>query len=892
VLRYLLFLLAAASLFSQPEIRLKVTDSAGVPMPASGILNARRFQTGPAGEATLPGLSPGSYELSVFKPGFTTASRTVEVAQQPVTLTIALEPAASRTSVDVVDATPLAGIGVPAAEVAAPVQTISAGDFSTTNALDLSDLLNRRLRGVFLNEVQGNPVQPDLNYRGYTASPLLGTPQGLSIYMDGVRLNQPFGDVVSWDLIPRVAIAETVLMPASNPLFGLNTLGGALSVHTKSGTTHPGTSLQLSGGSFGRKMGDFEHGGAARNGLNWFLGGSLFFEDGWRESSPSNVRQLFTRVGSQREKTSVNLAFGYANNLLNGNGMQEFRLLERDYRSVYTKPDITANRAPFFNFSASHNFTSRLTFTGNAYYRHFRTRTYNGDINEEALDQSLYQPDAEERAALADAGFSGFPVSGEGPANAPFPFWRCIAQGLLNDEPAEKCNGLINTSRTTQHNYGASGQLTWFTRKHQFTGGAALDRSSVDFSQLTQLGFLNPDRSITGINSFADGVTGGFEDDEPYDTRVLLKGDLRTASVYAIDKLRLGKAWNLTLSGRYNHTRIENLDRIRPEPGTGSLTGLHHFQRFNPAAGLTYSPSSRWNFYASYSEANRAPTSIELGCADPESPCKLPNAMAGDPPLRQVVTRGIEAGVRGSTETRWNWSAGFFRSGNWNDILFVASEQTGYGYFRNFGRTRRQGAEFDANGRFGRASMGISYTYLQATYQSPETVNGEANSSNDEALEGEKGFEGLISIRPGNRIPLVPSHLTKAYAALTLTQRLTANLDVVGVSGSFARGNENNQHAPDGAFYLGPGRSPGYGVANLGARYQLHRRAELFVQVNNLFNRRFYSAAQLGPAGFTPAGNFVARPLPAVDGEYPVQSTTFFAPGAPRGAWAGLKIRF
>jgi outer membrane receptor protein involved in Fe transport len=892
VLRNFVWLLAAVSLFGQSEIRLQVTDSAGVPMAAAGVINARRFQTGPSGDLTLSGLTPGPYQLTLFKPGFATQSRNIELADRPLTLTVALAPAATTTAIDVIDATPLAGIGVSAVEVPAPVQTVSAGDFDATNALDLSDLLNRRLRGVFLNEVQGNPVQPDLNYRGYTASPLLGTPQGLSIYMDGVRLNQPFGDVVSWDLIPRIAIAETTLMPAANPLFGLNTLGGALSIHTKSGATHPGTALQLSGGGFGRKMGDFEHGGAAQNGLNWFLAGSLFFEDGWRESSPSNVRQLFSRIGYQRGNTALNLAFGYANNLLNGNGMQEFRLLARDYRSVYTKPDITANRAPFFNFSASHNISSRLTFTGNVYYRHFRTRTYNGDINEEALDQSLYQPNAEERSALTNAGFSGFPVSGEGPANTPFPSWRCLAQSLLNDEPAEKCNGLINTSRTTQHNYGASGQLTWFTRNHQFTGGAAFDRSSVDFSQLTQLGFLNPDRSITGVNSFADGVTGGFEDDVPYDTRVLLAGDLRTASLYATDKLTIGRAWNLTLSGRYNHTRIDNRDRIRPAPGTGSLTGLHHFQRFNPAAGLTYSPSARWNFYASYSEANRAPTSIELGCADPESPCKLPNAMAGDPPLRQVVTRGFEGGVRGSTEARWNWSAGFFRSGNWNDILFVASEQTGYGYFRNFGRTRRQGAEFDLNGRFGRVSMGASYTYLQATYQSPETVNGEANSSNDEALQGEKGFEGLIAIRAGNRIPLVPSHLTKAHAALQLTKRLTVNLGVVGISGSFARGNENNLHAPDGTYYLGPGRSPGYGVANLGARYQLHSRAEFFVQVNNLFNRQYYSAAQLGPAGFTPAGSFLARPLPAVDGEYPVQSTTFFAPGAPRGAWAGVKIRF
>ena len=104
--------------------------------------------------------------------------------------------------------------------------------------------MNRRFTSVFVNEIQGNPFQPDINYRGYTASPLLGTPQGLSVYVDGVRLNQPFGDIVSWDLIPRAAIASTTLIPGSNPLFGLNTLGGALSVQTKNGRSDPGTSVQ------------------------------------------------------------------------------------------------------------------------------------------------------------------------------------------------------------------------------------------------------------------------------------------------------------------------------------------------------------------------------------------------------------------------------------------------------------------------------------------------------------------------------------------------------------------------------------------------------------------------------------------------------------------------
>ncbi len=893
MLKLLILAATAAALFSQGEIRLQVNDASGAPTPASGTLNSRRFDTDSKGAVSFPRLANGTYSITVTRPGFAAQSLSVEVVgPSPVSRTVTLVPSGAASSVDVIDATPLPGVNLARNEIPSPVQSANSADFTSTNAIDLADLLNRRLQGVHINEIQNNPMQPDVNYRGYTASPLLGTPQGLSIYMDGVRLNQPFGDVVSWDLIPRTAIAEVVLMPGSNPLFGLNTLGGALSVHTKSGRTQPGTSLQLTGGSFARKNAELEHGGSAANGLHWFLAGNLFFEDGWRDSSPSNVRQFFSKIGRQREKTSVNLTVAYANNALNGNGLGEFRDLDRRYNSIYTKPDITTNRSPFLNLSISHNATSRVTVFGNVYYRHIRNTTYNGDTNEDSLDQSVYQPSAADIRALTAAGYSGFPASGASAANTPFPFWRCIAQALQRDEPAEKCNGLINRSRTGQHNYGGSGQLSWFNSANQFTAGVAFDRSKLDFRQSTELGYINPDRSVTGVGAFGDGVTGGEVDGEPFDTRVELDGNIRTASVYATDKLKLADSWNLTLSGRFNNTVVENLDRLNPRAGRGSLTGKHSFSRFNPAAGLTYSPTKSWNVYFGYSEGNRAPTSIELGCADPESPCKLPNAMAGDPPLKQVVTRSFEAGVRGQLEAKWNWSAGWFHADNTNDILFVASQQTGYGYFKNFGKTRREGAEFQFNGRAGRATFGAGYTFLRATYQSEELVNGESNSTNEEALEGEKGLDGLIEIEPGHQIPLIPSHMVKSFLDVDVTSKLTVDLGVVGISGSYARGNENNQHRPDAPYYLGPGRSDGYVVTSLGARYRAHRRLEFFVQINNLFNRRYYSAAQLGPAAFNAAGNFIARPLPAVNGEFPGQHSTFFAPGAPRGAWGGLRLRF
>jgi outer membrane cobalamin receptor len=168
--------------------------------------------------------------------------------------------------VEVIGATPLPGVDVTLDKMPSPVQTAIARDLDDSGALDLSDFLNRRMNGVYVNEAQGNPFQPDINYRGYTASPLLGTPQGLSVFMDGVRLNQPFGEVVSWDLIPRLAIASITLIPGSNPLFGLNTLGGALSIQTKDGRSSPGTSLQATYGSHLRRALEFAHAGYRANG--------------------------------------------------------------------------------------------------------------------------------------------------------------------------------------------------------------------------------------------------------------------------------------------------------------------------------------------------------------------------------------------------------------------------------------------------------------------------------------------------------------------------------------------------------------------------------------------------------------------------------------------------
>ncbi len=807
---------------------------------------------------------------------------------------VANEPDTILPAVVIVATTPLPGAELDSNQIAAPTQTATAEQIAATHALELTAFMNRTLGSVYVNDVQNNPLQPDLNYRGYTASPLLGTPQGLSVYLDGVRLNQPFGDVVSWDLIPRQAIASLVLMPGSNPLFGLNTLGGALSLRTKDGHDAPALSVGLNYGSNDRRSVELETGGHSDAGLYWYGTANKLKEDGWRDFSPTDAGQVFAKLGFRNAASDIALSSAYADTDLTGNGLQDQQLLARDYDSVYTWPDNTRNRSWLLNVVGTHRVSDTLSLSGNAFYRHIRTSTMNGDINDDSLGESLYQPSAAERAALAAGGYTGFPASGETQANTPFPSWRCIANILLNSEPNEKCNGALNRSRTRQSDKGFSGQATFsnslWDRDNQFTIGGVLGRSDTYFEQSSQFGYLSPDRgvvTVSGPGAFADGSQNS---ENAFDARVDLDGGTRTHSLFVTDTIALTPAAHLTVSGRYDHTRLASFDNITAVDEAGTLTATHNFNRFNPGVGLTIDAAPGLTAYLGLNASSRAPSIIELGCADPDNPCRLPNAMAGDPPLAQVTTRNFEAGLRGRAGDDLRWHVGAFRADNRNDIMFVADDTASFGYFKNFGKTRRQGIEAGVTAQVAALTVGANYTYLDATYRSEEEVAGEGNSSNDEG----PGFEGAIEIEPGARIPLVPRHIFKAFVDWRLTPRVTANVDMQAISSSYARGNENNEHEPDGVYYLGPGQSGGYALVNLGLEFRPVAALTMFVQVNNVLDRRYQSAAQLGSTGFNAAGNFVARPFagPIVDGERPLTGSTFFAPGAPRAWWAGVKYSF
>lgn len=744
-------------------------------------------------------------------------------------------PAVVETAtVHVVGTTPLAGVGVPREQVPANVQSVAGERIAESGALHLGEFMARQLPGVNINETQGNPLQPDLHYRGFAASPLLGTPQGLSVFVDGVRVNEPFGDTVNWDLLPRAAIAGIDLVPGSNPAFGLNTLGGALAVRTKSGDTHPGTRIEGAGGSFGRKKGAFEHGGSGAGGLAWYVAAEHFDEDGWRDFSPSRASQLFGKLSKKSDLVDLDLSLTRASTRLTGNGLVPESMREAHRDSVFTHPDRTENELTQLALSGRWWLGDADSLTTTLYHRRTRTRTLNGDANDEFED-------------------------------GPF-------DGISDDE-----SGALNRTRTRQSGSGFAAQWNHSTGRQQVALGTSYDYATTNFRQSSQLGRLNASRGVD--------ATAAQETENDVDGRT------HTASLYLTDTLALTPDLALTAAARYNVSHVHMRDQLVDT--APNLDGDHRFSKLNPALGLTWQAAPALNFYLGANQGTRVPTPIELGCADPANPCTLPNAMAADPPLKQVVARTIEAGARGRLPGNIDWNAGVYRTVNRDDILFVGTS-TSAGYFTNFGRTQRQGLELGLAGAHGAFDWRVNYAYLHASFRSSACLLAENNSARgqDAACTG-GGQDDEILVKKGDRLPGLPEHSLKLALSWRAAPGLRLGADLQAFSSQYARGNENNRHRAGestDAFgnvrrFDGDGRISGYAVLNLNGELDLGKGWQLFGRVDNVFDRRYATAGALAENPFDAAGAFQPD-----SGDWTRE--TFVAPGAPRAVWVGLRYAF
>ena len=782
--------------------------------------------------------------------------------------------------IEVLSTTPVEGMGLSKDMIPYNIQSVKSKDLKQQNSLTIADYMNENIQGVSVIETQGNPYQPDVRFHGFNASSLLGAPQGLSIYQDGVRLNEPFGDVVSWDLIPMNSIKQMQVIPGTNPIFGLNTLGGALSLQTKRGRDIKGGAMEISGGSWGRKATQFEFGGIGSNNIDYFISGNFLDEEGWRDASGTTVRQLFGQVGWQDDKTDLNLTISLADNNLTGNGLTPTDMLQSLGRqAIYTSPDNTNNKMAFVNLTAKHWLNDKTMLSGNAYYRRVLSDTLNGDMNDSVEEQGVIvdadgtrNPGAKTAQALfADACRAGTNAldlksgkSGTGAGGSTGAAW-----GAETLAPSQVCAAVLNASNTKKNGAGATAQVTFNQpiagRNNQITLGTGYDYSDITFTQSSQYGVLNTDRSVSGVPFYNAGRTS-------------LNGETNTWSIFATDTFSLNDKWHLTTSARYNNVYVDNTDNLIAS-GTNSLTATHRFDRLNPAIGLNFNPSDRLMTHVSYSEGTRAPTSMELGCANPGAPCKLPNSMAGDPPLSQVITRSAELGAKGIFATDTKWSLTGYYALNDNDIQFIATgtSSSALGYFTNVGKTQRVGFDAGISGKLDKFSWSANLSHVVATYED----SFQANVANN---------RDKSKVAPGRNIPGIPELQLKLRGVFQFTPSWDVGANLIAFSDQYLAANENNGYrAYDGGTsftsrYYGNGKAGGYSIINLDSHYKFGDSGwQLFAKVNNVFDREYYTGGLAGASQYVPVTN-------AYLGDD--HRVSMMSPGAPRAAWVGVRWEF
>jgi len=757
-------------------------------------------------------------------------------------------PASATEEITVVGTTPVPGMMVDVDKVPGNVQTLRASDLNQDGTPSLVRTLSSHLGSVNINDTIADAFQPDILYRGFEASPALGTPQGLAVYQNGVRINEAFGDTVNWDLFPDIAI-DRIDIVSANPLFGLNALGGAISVTMKNGFRFPGSDGELSGGSFDQRQGAVEFG--TNNGaFGFYAAARLLDQNGWRLFSHDSVRQYYAVLSFREGGASIDLSYAHADNELFGQGAAPVQSLAINPQNVFTGPQSNFNTLNFVTLNAQLSFTDNLAVQGVLYSRSYRQSIANGDSSDyvacnDATPGALCQGDGV--TPLTDSAGGLIPDISNGGAT------------LIGQNDFE---------RIRSDGWGASLQLTsaapLFGHGNDFAIGATLDTAQTNFFSGTEVGVLNASLTVLPSGLFVDTPEGTDFSATP----VNLNANNKYYGLYVTDTLDLTSLLSVTASGRYNIAKIDLSD----QRGT-ALTGDSRFSHFNPALGATYKLGTGVTAYAGYSTNNRAPTASEIECSDPLQPCLLPSSLAGDPPnLRQVIAHTVELGLRGRSSSpgeRFSWNASVFRTNSDDDIYGVATSVSS-GFFRNIGSTRRQGFEASVNYGGRQWSGYAQYSYIDATFRSPLLLNSPSNPFQD--------AEGNIQVLPGNRLPLIPLSRVKLGADYLLSHNWSVGGSLVLATGSFYRGDESNQNP----------QLPGYHVVSLRTSYRVSKQVELFANVQNLFDERYSTFGLFSD----PTGVGAPGVPPNAGSNDPGVDNRFQSPAMPRSYFGGVKIRF
>ena len=824
-------------------------------------------------------------------------------------------------TIDVFSVAPLPGIGIEKSILPSAIQEINIEQVKEQAGVSIADYLVNNAPGVSVTEVGGNPWQPEIKFRGYTAGSIAGNEQGISVYVDGVRENQPFSDVVLWDTLPSFAYESAQVIPGSNPIYGLNTLGGAVSFQTKSGRSFTGSNAEFTAGSWGRQISLLEHGGT-KGQIDYYAGYQHTTERGWRDFSPNHLNQFFSKLGYENDLSRLELSYTAADNALIGNGLAPKYLLGSDNEGVNTVPDFTGNMYHKLNLSASHFHDDDTLFTGNIYWKRSDRNTWNGDAEIEL--------DADNLAKVAGT----ISVGGD-----------TIKLFRYTEDEIDEIEGENRTTHTKQDKYGLATQVS-FTQplvgyENNLTVGVSADTSLVSFLQMEYEGApMTSERRL---------VKGAGEQE----TNTNLSGRTKTFGLYALDTISFNDQWHLTAGARYNYSEVDNVDkRSASAQAEGSLTEVQSWGRVNPTVGLTYRLNEQNSTYVSYGESNRAPTSIEMGCSNPEIACTLPTQMADDPPLDDVVAKTFEFGFR-TSQKDLDISGALYRAVNHDDLQFInTNAQNGLGYFDNIGKTIRQGLDLTVGGNnllgikgTEKFSWTASYGYLDATYDSDLQLVSDANDSrvtttasyggiDEEALWSDSadaltelgaevrdllaseadgsvledfgdalaaatdeddiesaletleaagvniGLENsIINVKKGDRLANLPKNNFKLRLNYNFLPNLRVGTSLIAFTDSYMMGNENNDHGGTN----GDGKVPGYTIMNMNANYQINDAWNVSLKAINLLDKTYYTGGRLLMNGFTGVGSAKRDDVYRGEG---------MAPGSPQAAWLTVSHRF
>jgi len=546
-------------------------------------------------------------------------------------------------------------------------------------------------------------------------------------------------------------------------------------------------------------------------------------------------------------------------------GPTPLQLINTDYRSIYTWPQTTKNTAQLIAMNGRYSVSDHWTVQSNLYLRKFQQAHVDGN----AADVERCSGQA------ANPLFNTLCLENDSFPTQPAANFQILNQ---NNRPINCPPGPGNTCATTP--WGTVDR-TWTNaittgaslqginddkllgHDNYFTIGGSVDRSKIGFQGNSELGYIYPDFFV-GPNAAVPGTgqivhTAGNIGFAP----VSLAAWNTYYGIYVNDTFDITNRLSVTAGGRYNIAQIAMSDLLGTSP---DLSAQYTFERFNPVVGFTYKILPElMTFYAGYSEANRAPMPLELGCSNPLRPCLLEGFLVSDPPLNQVVARTKEVGLRGNFNNaggRGDWKLGLFRTDSESDIIQVASVLQGRGVFQNVPATRRQGLEAGVNYQTERYLVYANYALVDATYQftgllaSPNNPSANAN--------------GDILVTPGKQIPGIPLHQIKGGIDYWVTPLLKLGTDVIWVSSQWYVGDDANQNV----------KLADYWVANLHGSYQLTKELQLYGVINNLFNRKF---ATFGTY-FDPQSviNAVSNP--------PTDHRTI-TPAQPLSVYMGLRVK-